>query len=57
MSLWMFQQDYRIPVWVHSLAMIVIAGYLVTSAFVDFLYLKSVSWLAGDRSDFCRHLV
>ena len=28
--------------------MIVIAGYLITDA-LDFLYLKVVSWLAGDR--------
>ena len=54
MSLWMSQQDYRIPVKVHSLAMIVIAGYLVTG---DFLYLRNVSWLAGDRADFGRRLV
>ena len=27
--------------------MIVIAGYLITDA-LDFLYLKAVSWLAGD---------
>ena len=31
----------------HSLVMIVIAGYLITDA-LDFLYLKAVSWLAGD---------
>ena len=29
--------------------MIVIAGYLITDA-LDFLYLKAVSWLAGDSS-------
>ena len=32
---------------VHSLVMIVIAGYLITDA-LDFLYFKAVSWLAGD---------
>ena len=31
----------------HPLVMIVIVGYLITDA-LDFLYLKAVSWLAGD---------
>ena len=34
---------------VHSLVMILIAGCPITDAW-DFLYLKAVSWLAGDES-------
>ena len=43
-----FRQDYRIPVDVHSPVMIVVAGFRITEWFGKLMYLRTVSWLAGD---------